>query len=284
LQGIVVLGLLEKMAASGRLGRTHSHRDATKLVMAQVNTSSDMPEKVEIAADARNLMRRAFKGALASLESPSGAPYASLITVATDPAGAPIFLISTLARHTRNLVDDPRAAILIDGSGAAADPLQGARLTLSGTAKKADEEAVRRRFLARHQEAAFYADFPDFSFWRLNLECAHYIGGFGRIVDLYPDDLLLPLDGASKLVEAESDIVAHMNEDHADAIALYARGLAGTAAGLWRMTGIDPEGCDIALGPDGRRILFAEPVLTPGDARKELVRLAEEARKAAEPS
>lgn len=242
-----------------------------------------MPEKEEVAADARSLMRRAFKGSLASLDSPTGAPYASLITVATDPAGAPIFLISTLARHTRNLVDDPRAAILIDGSDASADPLQGARLTLSGTAKRVDEEAARRRFLARHPEAAFYADFPDFSFWRLDLESAHYIGGFGRIVDLDPGDLLVPLDGVSKLVETESDIVAHMNEDHADAIALYARGLTGAAAGPWRMTGIDPEGCDIALGWDGRRILFAKPVLTPGDARKELVRLAEEARDTAEP-
>jgi putative heme iron utilization protein len=130
--------------------------------MAQVNNSSQTPEKAEIAADARTLTRGAFKGSLASLDSPTGSPYASLITLATDAAGAPIFLISTLARHTRNLVDDPRAAILIDGSGVAADPLQGARLTLSGRAVKASDDAVRRRFLARHPEAAFYADFPDF--------------------------------------------------------------------------------------------------------------------------
>ena len=251
--------------------------------MAQVNNSSDRPDRAEIAADARSLTRVAFKGALASLDSPSGAPYASLITVATDASGAPTFLISTLARHTRNLVDDPRAAILIDASGAAADPLQGARLTLSGRAERVDEEAVKRRFLARHPEAAFYADFPDFSFWRLNLEGAHYIGGFGRIFDLGRPDLVVPLEGATALIEAEPDVVGHMNEDHADAVALYARS-AGASPGAWRMTGIDPEGCDIALEQEARRILFAKPVLTPGDARKELVRLAEEARDGAEPS
>jgi putative heme iron utilization protein len=239
-----------------------------------------MPDKVEIAADARSLTRAAFKGSLASLDSPSGAPYASLITVATDASGAPIFLISTLARHTRNLVEDPRAAILIDGSGAAADPLQGARLTLSGKAGRVDDEAVRRRFLVRHPEAAFYADFPDFSFWRLDLEGAHYIGGFGRIVDLSPGDLLLPQKGAETLLAAEPDIVAHMNDDHADAIELYARAFAGRHPGPWRMIGIDPEGCDIALGVDGARISFEKSVLTPADARKELVRLAEEARSA----
>lgn len=242
-----------------------------------------MPEKSQVAADARSLIRRAFKGSLASLDSPSGAPYASLITLATDPSGAPIFLISTLARHTRNLVADPRAAILIDGTDAAADPLQGARLTLSGRAEKVNGEAVKARFLARHPEAAFYVDFPDFSFWRLNLEGAHYIGGFGRIVDLSAEDLLVSLDGAEALVEAEPGIVAHMNEDHADAIALYALAFTGGDPGPWRMTGIDPDGCDIALGPDGRRISFAAPVRTPGEARKELVRLAEEARATAEP-
>ncbi len=252
--------------------------------MAQVNNSSGSPPKAEVAADARTLTRRAFKGALASLDTPAGTPYASLITVATDTAGAPIFLISTLARHTRNLVDDPRASILIDGSGEAADPLQGARLTLIGRAEMVEGAAVKRRFLARHPEAAFYVDFPDFSFWRLDLESAHYIGGFGRIVDLDPGDLLIGLEGAEALIEAEPGIVAHMNDDHADAVELYALAFTGGEPGPWRMTGIDPEGCDIALGTDARRIVFARRVVNPGEARKELVRLAEEARNTAAPS
>jgi len=252
--------------------------------MAQVNNSSGSPSKAEIAADARMLARRAFKASLATLDSASGAPYASLITVATDLAGAPVFLISTLARHTRNLAHDPRAAILIDGSGDLADPLQGARVTLHGRAEKVNDEVVKRRFLAHHPEAAFYVDFPDFAFWRLAVEGAHYIGGFGRIVDLEPAELLVPLDGAEALAEAEAGIVAHMNDDHADAIELYALAFTGGDPGPWRMTGIDPEGCDIALGQDARRIVFSGPVTTPQDARKELVRLAEEARATAEPS
>ncbi|MEZ5828762.1 MAG: pyridoxamine 5'-phosphate oxidase family protein [Hyphomicrobiales bacterium] len=251
--------------------------------MAQVNNSPEMPSKAEIAADARTLTRRAFKGSLASLDSPTGAPYASLVTLATDTSGAPVFLISTLARHTRNLVEDPRASILIDATGPAADPLQGARVTLQGRAEKVNDEVVKRRFLARHPEAAFYVDFPDFSFWRLALEGAHYIGGFGSIVDLGRSDLSVSLEGAQSLVEAELGIVAHMNEDHTDAIELYALAFTGGDPGPWRMTGIDPEGCDIALGTDTRRVLFVSRVTNPQEARKELVRLAEEARNTAEP-
>lgn len=242
-----------------------------------------MPLKSQIAADARTLARRAFKGSLATLDSPSGAPYASLVTVATDFAGAPIVLISTLARHTSNLAHDPRASILIDGSGDLADPLQGARVSFQGRGEAVNDAGVKRRFLARHPEAAFYVDFPDFAFWRLAVAGAHYIGGFGRIFDLDPADLLVPLDGAEALADAEAGIIAHMNEDHADALELYALAFTGGDPGPWRMTGIDPEGCDIALETDARRILFAERVTTPQGARKELVRLANEARETAEP-
>jgi len=223
-------------------------------------------------------MRRAFKGSLATIDRANSYPYASLITLATDASGAPAFLISTLARHTANLAADPRASVLIDETSALADPLQGARITLYGRAEPTTEEGVKRRFLSRHKEAAFYAGFPDFAFWRLNVEGAHYIGGFGRIFDLAPPELVLPLDGAENLVEAEPGIVEHMNEDHADALELYATSLAGASPGPWRMAGIDPEGFDIVQGGEARRILFAERVTTPEGARKELVKLAAEAR------
>jgi putative heme iron utilization protein len=236
-----------------------------------------MPSKAEIAAAARALVRRAFKGALASLDAGNLYPYASLITLATDASGAPIFLISKLARHTANLAKDARASIMVDETGALADPLQGARLTLWGRAQPASDEGVRRRFLARHPEAGVYVDFPDFAFWRLEVEGAHYIGGFGRIFDLAPSELLLEVDGAKALLDAEPDIVAHMNEDHADAVELYATA-AGASPGAWRMVGIDPEGCDLVLEGASRRIVFAELVTNPNQARKELIRLANEAR------
>jgi hypothetical protein len=237
-----------------------------------------MLAKSDIAASARALMRRAFKGSLATIDRASNYPYVSLITLATDPSGAPVFLISKLARHTANLAVDDRASVLIDETGALADPLQGARLTLRGRAEPTGDDAVRRRFLARHPEAAVYADFPDFGFWRLKIEGAHFIGGFGRIFDLEPGDLLLPLEGADELVAAEPGIIEHMNEDHADALELYATALGDAGPGAWRMAGIDPEGFDIALDGQARRILFGQPVVTPAEARTELVRLAAEAR------
>ncbi len=224
------------------------------------------------------MLRRAFKGTLATLDRGNHYPYASLITLATDASGAPVFLISNLARHTANLAEDTRASVLVDETGALADPLQGARVTVYGRVEKAPEESVKRRFLAKHPEAELYVSFPDFGFVRLAVEGAHYIGGFGRIFDLTASDLLVPTQGAEALIEAEPGIVAHMNEDHEDALELYATVLAGASPGAWRMTGIDPEGFDIALGVEVRRITFATPIATPTEARQELVRLVGEAR------
>ncbi len=150
-----------------------------------------MPSREEIAGAARALIRRAFKGSMATIDARNGYPYASLVTLATDASGAPTLLISNLARHTANLAKDPRASIMVDETGALADPLQGARVTVYGKARADEGGAVRRRFLARHPEASFYADFPDFGFFRLAVEGAHYIGGFGRIFDLAPSELLI---------------------------------------------------------------------------------------------
>jgi hypothetical protein len=247
--------------------------------MAQANkTSSDGPSFADLARDARGLVRRALKASLASLDPGTGYPYASLIIVATDASGPPILLISNLARHTRNLVNDNRASILVDGTGAAGDLLQGARVTLSGLAEKTDDPSVRWRFLARHPEAEFYAGFPDFSFWRLKVAGAHYIGGFGRIVDLKPEDLLIDTASAEPLLAAEADIIEHMNADHADAVQLYATVLKGAPAGPWRMSGIDPEGCDLLLDGEALRVEFARPIASATEAREELVRLTKEAR------
>lgn len=231
-------------------------------------------------ATARRVLRLAATGALATLNA-DGSPFASLVTVATTPPGEPIFLLSQLAVHTRNIDRDPRASLLVVAPGGeGGDPLAGARLTLVG--RVGDRDAMlRQRFLARHEEAAGYADFGDFGFRRFDVLGGHLVAGFGRIVDLMPADLLTDCTGASELIAAEAGAVDHMNADHRDAIGLYATGLLGMPAGDWRMTGCDPDGSDLRAGDLRARLDFAEPVLSPGALRRTLVELAAEARRRA---
>jgi putative heme iron utilization protein len=69
-----------------------------------------------------------------------------------------------------------------------------------------------------------------------------------------------------------------MNEDHADALRLYATKLLKAADGEWRCTGCDPEGLDLRLGRTGLRLPFPQRVNSPGGLRAVLKQLAEQAR------
>ena len=102
---------------------------------------------------------------------------------ALDADGRPLFLISSMAMHTQNLEADARASLLIAQPGWTGDPLAAARLTLMGQARRvtdADATAARAAYLERHERARYWADFEDFSLWRLDIADLYFVGGFAR--------------------------------------------------------------------------------------------------------
>ncbi len=249
--------------------------------------SADTPEDAappafQPEAEAKRLLRTARSGALATLTA-SGDPFASLVSVATDPDGSPLLLVSQLSAHTRHLDRDARASLLLADTGEG-DPLRHPRLTITGAAAKvtdaAARDAAKTRFLRRHPQAALYADFGDFSFWRIGMEQAHLVGGFARAARFPAARISTTVADAGALLAAEAGALAHLNADHADALALYARLLAGQPAGAWMATGIDPDGLDLACGDTTARIAFPERVTTPAALRAVLVALAAAARAA----
>lgn len=246
-----------------------------------------LPENVP-AADfdaksvAKALLRTTRAGALATIDRNSGHPFASLVNVATDIDGSPLILISRLATHTANLEKDGRASMLLASIGKG-DPLAHPRLTLIGAftqiARKDPRAArVRRRFLTRHPKSELYAGFADFSFWGLGVVSAHLNAGFARAADLKATEVLTDVSGAANLIDAEAGAIAHMNIDHAEAVRLYATKLLDAEDGPWRLTGLDPEGLDIALDDATLRLPFPERVTTADALRKVVVELAKKAR------
>lgn len=236
-------------------------------------------------AEARRILRVTRAGTLGTLDRNTGHPFASLVNVATDVDGSPLILVSGLSTHTANLEIDGRASLLLATSGKG-DPLAHPRLTVLGRFLRLDKAGpdharARRRLLSRHPKSQIYVDFPDFSIWRLDVVSAHLNGGFARAADLGAADLLTDVVAAA-LVEAEADAIAHMNADHADAVALYAERLAKARPGAWRITGIDPDGLDLALGDHCARVAFPAPVVDPAQLRAVLKALADRARAAPE--
>jgi heme iron utilization protein len=231
---------------------------------------------------AKALLRATRSGTLATLDRNTGHPFASLVNVATDLDGSPLILVSRLSTHTANLERDGRASLLF-ASGGRGDPLAHPRLTVLGTFAPVVGTAeagprIRRRFLARHPKSELYVGFADFSFWRMSVTSAHLNAGFARAADLEGSEILTGLSGAESLLAAEETAIAHMNEDHADAVRLYATKLLGGEDGAWRLTGLDPEGLDLALGDATLRLPFAERVTSAEALRKTVVALADRAR------
>lgn len=137
----------------------------------------------------RFILREALFGSLAT-EGEGGYPFVSLVGVAALPNGAPVMLLSNLARHTHNIRKDPRVSLLLSEKPKAADPMQSARLTVTGRVAPLEKSEIRPRYLVRHPEAAKYVDFADFGFWGVTIEHGHLVATFGKIADLSAEDLL----------------------------------------------------------------------------------------------
>lgn len=238
----------------------------------------------EPAVLARQLLRRADRAALgvSFAEDDRRRPYVSLVLLAVDHDLAPILLISSLAEHSKAIAGDDRVSLLIDGTSGLAQPLTGPRLSLLGRAEKSPDDSalprLRARYLARHPDAARYAGFKDFAFYRVRIERGHLVGGFGAIHWLDQAALTTPDALADTLIESEADIVAHMNQDHAGAVDLYAAKLLKLPGRGWRMTGVDRAGIDLRLDGATARLDFDLPVADAQAARMALISLVKRAR------
>ena len=239
------------------------------------------------AERARTLVAGSNRGVLSTVAlDPAGYPFGSVATYAIDGAGRPIVFVSTMAEHTRNAAADSRASLIVtepfpEGS----DPLAAGRVTLLGDLGEVsgDERgAVRDIYLAANPASAYYIDFGDFSFWRLEVRSVRYVGGYGRMSWVeaaeYAGAEADPLAG-----EAALGILEHMNADHADSLVLMARVLGGRSDATEAvMTAVDRYGFDVVVsGLSGRaalRLGFDAPVPTAAAVRPAMIRLVEQAR------
>lgn len=236
---------------------------------------------------ARRLVRSARFAAVSVLEPGSGHPLVSRTAVAADVDGAPVMLMSQLSAHTGALQADPRCSLLL-GEPGRGDPLAHPRITVIGVARRVERDEaergvgahprIRRRYLARHPKAALYVDFADFAFYKIAVERASLNGGFGRAYSLAPGDLLSASADLTSFAALEENAVAHMNSDHADAVAAIAVKLCGSPEGSWQVASIDPDGMEIVLGDELRRVDFERPVGDAAQLRATLVALARAAR------
>jgi heme oxygenase (biliverdin-IX-beta and delta-forming) len=237
------------------------------------------------AERARTLLHLGRVGSLSTLSRKQpGFPFGSLMPYALDGEGRPIFLISSMAMHTHNLLKDARASLLVTQPEASFDPLGAARVTVVGNAATLPGPEVgeaRGLYLELHPNSKYWIDFDDFSFFRMDVVDVYYVGGFGVM-----GWVAAPEYGgahADPLADAAAGILDHMNADHQDALILLAKVFAGTEAQEALMTAVDRLGFHVRMkteeGMKGARLAFPREVSTPAETRKVLVEMVQQARR-----
>jgi hypothetical protein len=232
----------------------------------------------------RTLLSLATVGTLSSLSRKHpGFPFGSLMPYALDAAGRPLFLISSMAKHTQNLKADPRCSLFVAQASPDGDPLGAARATLIGPAEQVEAHdlvSVREAYLARHENSRYWVDFADFSFFRLQPVDLYYVGGFGVMGWVEAEEYQNA--AADPLAEVAPGILAHMNADHVDSMIQLARAHAQVDASEATMTAIDRLGFHLRLktieGMKGVRINFPGEVSTLKETRAMLVAMVQKAR------
>lgn len=269
--------LSENSATQAAASKRDPHRDGGFDPQPDVKRPSH-------AERVRTLVHTAGRATLSTVaRDPAGFPFGSLVTVLVDDAGAPWVLISEMAEHTANVSADHRASILItEEAPTGADPLALARVTLIGNlVRQTPTDEVRTRFLAANPGARHYVDFPDFSWWALQVSALRYVGGFGRMSWVSAADYRSALP--DPITPHQAGIVSHMNEDHEDTHApLLNFFLERSDVRSAVMTGVDRLGCDFDAITDGGRyplrLPFAEPVSSSESVRAALVAMLHQAR------
>jgi len=204
---------------------------------------------------------------------------------AADDRGRPVFFISSMAMHTHNLLENPRASLFIAQPDASEDPLGAARLTLVGEAAKVSADEVRELYLSHYENAKFWQDYSDFAYYRLEVSGLYFIGGFGVMGWVSSEDYASAMP--DPLAKAAPGILQHMNQDHADALRLIARHFAGEPADHAAITAVDRLGFHLRLKSGdrfhGRRIAFLQEVKNTEDARAAFIEMVRQSRSSIKP-
>jgi len=199
-----------------------------------------------------------------------------------DDQGQPVFLISTMAMHTQNLLGDPRASLLVTPPESRSDPLGAARVTLMGSVTKVPKEEVaevRTLYLERHANASYWVNFQDFSFFRMALAEIYFVGGFGSMGWVTPDDY--EKAAVDPLADEVSSLIREINTEQAETLLLLARVFGNVEAQQASVTALDRLGFHLRITAPGRmqggRVAFSSPVRNASEVRAGLAGLAAQA-------
>lgn len=255
-----------------------------------ISMKGDTPGKAAVdrpshAEESRTIVQLAKTCFIATLSAElDGYPFGSVTDLACDENGRPLFAISTMSGHTKDLTKDSRCSVTVQQPAFAG--IQDGRVTLTGNVTKVDDsevDAMKAAYKQKHPEA-FWVDFGDFSIWRMDTVLkVRYVGGFGR-AGSPPAEAYL--SAAPDPVAAFAPMIAgHMNVDHTDSIVAMLDHYANLQVEEASIVYLDKLGMDILVkqGTDTwkHRLPFVSPALDRKAVKEVMVEMTKTAAKAA---
>ena len=144
-----------------------------------------------------------------------GFPGGSVVGFAPDDEGRPLFVFSGMSSHTQDLLVDPKCSVTI-----AAKEFKGAadgRVNLMGVCqriKDKDEVAKAKEIYLKKHPGAFWVDFGDFFWYRLEVKAIRFVGGFAPAGTVTPEEYKAA--EPDPIMAFGGHVAQHMNEDHMD--------------------------------------------------------------------
>jgi heme iron utilization protein len=237
---------------------------------------------MSLAQEAKQFLRSTQHGILSTISNKFvGYPFGSVTPFILGHDGQPIVLISTIAEHTKNIIANPKVSLLVFAKG---DDLQAnARLTLLGEAENIgkDDADLMARYCRYFPDSVGYFAMHDFSFYRINIAQARYIAGFGKMGWMEGNALNIQA-GSNHIAALETDMIEHMNQDHADSLMAYCQHFHGLTPSRALLIGIDSDGFDVEVVVDDDiktlRFNFAAPIFDANSARAAFVAISKQVR------
>jgi putative heme iron utilization protein len=232
---------------------------------------------MNLTLEAQQFLFSTQKGILSTHSSKfEGYPFGSVAPFVLNHQGMPTILISTIAEHTKNIIQNSKVSLVVFKDEA--DLQANARLTLLATAEQSDKnnELMRARYLRYIPQAAQYFDMHDFNFYTLYITHARYIAGFGKMGWVEGDAMSIP---SNPLFIEEASVLEHMNEDHNQNLKAYCQHYHQIKTDAVEMIGIDSLGFDVRVDTDAiLRFSFDAPISNAQEARTALVSMAKACR------
>ncbi|OVA06360.1 protein of unknown function DUF2470 [Macleaya cordata] len=263
-------------------GDVNSDSNIYQLIQAHQEKAARLPAIEEV----RTVLDRSVRGMLSTFSLKyDGYPSGSMVDFACDHDGSPILAVSSLAVHTKDLLANPKCSLLVSRDP---DDRTDLVITIHGDAtvvSDKDKDGIRTAYLRRHPNA-FWVDFGDFQFMRIEPKVVRYVSGVATALlgsgEFDKEDYkAAKVDPISQFA---NPVTSHMNKDHAEDTKAIVQHSTKVQVDFAYMLDLDSLGFNVKAGYEGNTFKLRIPFPRRAEDRKDVKNLIVEMLQAAKTS